>query len=147
MTWANDSGRPHSVTSALGAWRYAALLCGLVLAVGARPAQAGINVWTSHGPEGGRVGALAVDPKNPTTLYAGTHGGGVFPIGQVSTCVGDRTGDGQVSIDELITMVNIALGTTSIVECGSGDADHDAEITIDEILTAVNVALTGSGGG
>src|SRR5262250_3185752 len=40
--------------------------------------HAGNNVWTSFGPEGGRVYALALDPTTPTTLYAGTGGGGVF---------------------------------------------------------------------
>ena len=40
--------------------------------------SAGINVWTSHGPEGGQICALAIDPATPTTLYAGTYGGGVF---------------------------------------------------------------------
>ena len=32
---------------------------------------AGPNVWTSIGPYGGWVRALAVDPKNPGTVYAG----------------------------------------------------------------------------
>lgn len=41
-------------------------------------ASAGINQWTSNGPEGGTIGALAVDPLNPLTLYAGTAGNGVF---------------------------------------------------------------------
>ena len=41
------------------------------------PVSAGNNIWTSHGPEGGPVNALALDPVTPTTLYAGT-GGGVF---------------------------------------------------------------------
>jgi len=40
--------------------------------------SAGINVWTSNGPEGGRIYTLAIDPVTPTTLYAGTWGGGVF---------------------------------------------------------------------
>ena len=39
---------------------------------------AGINVWTSNGPEGGRIRALAIDPVTPDTLYAGTEGGGLF---------------------------------------------------------------------
>ena len=30
------------------------------------------------GPPGGDVRALAIDPSNPATLYAGTNGGGVF---------------------------------------------------------------------
>ena len=40
--------------------------------------SAGTNVWTSNGPEGGNINALAIDPTTPTTLYAGTDGGGVF---------------------------------------------------------------------
>jgi hypothetical protein len=38
---------------------------------------AGLNVWTSNGPENGDVLALAVDPVTPTTLYAGTQNSGV----------------------------------------------------------------------
>jgi hypothetical protein len=41
-------------------------------------AQAGINQWTSNGPEGGRISALAIDPTTPSTLYAGTPGQGVY---------------------------------------------------------------------
>jgi hypothetical protein len=34
--------------------------------------------WIGHGPEGGVVRTLAVDPANPGTVYAGTAAGGVF---------------------------------------------------------------------
>ncbi len=40
--------------------------------------SAGTNVWTSHGPEGGPIIALAIDPATPTTLYAVTYVSGVF---------------------------------------------------------------------
>ena len=59
------------------------------------------------------------------------------------SCVGDCDGTGSVTVDEIITMVNIALGTISVAGCGSGDANHDNQVTIDEILTAVNAALNG----
>jgi photosystem II stability/assembly factor-like uncharacterized protein len=36
--------------------------------------HAGVNVWTSFGPEGGPVYSLAIDPSNPSTLYAGGRG-------------------------------------------------------------------------
>jgi hypothetical protein len=62
----------------------AALVCAVSLVAGARPAEAGINVWTSLGPPGGSVQALAADPTTPTTLYAGTGGAGVYKIEQVS---------------------------------------------------------------
>ena len=34
--------------------------------------------WTSLGPEGGTINALAIDPKTPTTMYAGSDFSGVF---------------------------------------------------------------------
>jgi len=63
------------------------------------------------------------------------------------TCVGDCNGNRSVTVDELLTMVNIALGTTNVSQCAAGDANGDHQITIDEILTAVNNALNGCGGG
>jgi hypothetical protein len=58
-------------------------------------------------------------------------------------CIGDCNGDGEVSVDELLTMVNIALGTADIASCVAGDANRDGTITIDEILAAVVNALNG----
>ncbi len=52
-----------------------ALSAGILLA---SVAKAGINEWTSLGPEGGVVNALAIDPSNPSTIYVGTPRGGVF---------------------------------------------------------------------
>ena len=46
------------------------------------PSAVGTDVWTSIGPEGGCIRALAIDPATPNTLYAGTWGGGVFSIQQ-----------------------------------------------------------------
>jgi len=63
--------------------------------------------------------------------------------GPPPSCVGDCGGEGQVTIDELLTMVNIALGTGSMAECKPGDDNDDGQITIDEILRAVNAALNG----
>ena len=67
MTRSTDSGRRW-----LGLSACAALVGAASLIAGGRPAQAGINVWTSHGPEGGSVRVLAIDPTTPGTLYAGT---------------------------------------------------------------------------
>lgn len=38
----------------------------------------GCNEWTTNGPWGGGITSLAVDPKMPTTVYAGTWGAGIF---------------------------------------------------------------------
>lgn len=58
-------------------------------------------------------------------------------------CVGDCNSDGQVTVGEILTMVNIALGNASVEACFAGDANRDGQITIDEILTAVSNALNG----
>jgi hypothetical protein len=48
-----------------------------------------------------------------------------------------------VTVDEILTTVNIALGNGGVTGCGAGDANHNGQITVDEILTAVNKALNG----
>jgi hypothetical protein len=48
-----------------------------------------------------------------------------------------------VTVDEILTMVNIALGNEPLSDCGAGDGNGDHQITVDEILTAVNYALSG----
>lgn len=58
-------------------------------------------------------------------------------------CVGDCDGSGDVTINELLTMVNVALENTPLTACVAGDADRNGQITIDEVLTAVNNALNG----
>jgi len=57
-------------------------------------------------------------------------------------CAGDCDHSGEVTIDELLLLVNIALGTTPPAACVAGDLDHSGDITVDEILAAVNVALS-----
>ena len=49
----------------------------LLFSIFSSGASAGLNAWTTNGPEGGNTWALAIDPTTPATLYAGT-GGGVF---------------------------------------------------------------------
>ena len=66
-----------------------------------------------------------------------------LPAGAEIACAGDCGNDGPVTIDELLRMVDIALGTAPLAGCINGDVDHDGEIRIDEILAAVYVASTG----
>ena len=61
------------------------LLIGLLtflIASQTGPVSAESYAWTSHGPYGGVIRALAINPAAPSTLYAGTNvagtGGGVF---------------------------------------------------------------------
>lgn len=57
-------------------------------------------------------------------------------------CTGDCDGSGDVTVNELITMVNIALGTANVSTCPAGDPDGSGDITINEIIAAVGFALT-----
>lgn len=60
-------------------------------------------------------------------------------------CVGDCTNDGAVTVAELLSMVNIALGNAAITGCLAGDGNRDKQISINDILAAVNNALNGCG--
>jgi hypothetical protein len=60
-----------------------------------------------------------------------------------TACPGDCNGDGNVTVNELIQGVNIALGTMAVTECPSFDADDNNEVTVSELIKAVNNALTG----
>lgn len=65
------------------------------------------------------------------------------PANAGTACVGDCNGDGSVTVDEIVTMVNIALGNSPIGSCPAGDSSGDGAITVDEIITATNNALSG----
>ena len=54
------------------------LLSAVLWASSANLAYGGFNVWTPIGPDGGFILALAVDPRTPATVYAGTQNGGLF---------------------------------------------------------------------
>jgi len=60
-----------------------------------------------------------------------------------NVCVGDCNGDGTVSISEVLTGVNIALGTEPLSRCPSFDTDHNGVLAIQELLAAVLSAVDG----
>lgn len=65
----------------------------------------------------------------------------VLPAAAHGACTGDCDDDKAVSIDELITLVNVALGNVSVDVCPYGDRDHDRVIAIDELVRAVGHAV------
>jgi hypothetical protein len=100
----------------------------------------------------GKRPAAAFHRLLPVVLPAGllcfaqlhaTTAAGVVGTGTSESCVGDCSDDGAVSIDEIITLVNIALGNAGVGGCTAGDANVNGQITIDEILMAVSSALNG----
>lgn len=61
-------------------------------------------------------------------------------------CPGDCDASGEVTVDEIITGVNVALGFVPLPSCPVFDHDGDGAVTVDEILRAVNSALNGCRG-
>jgi hypothetical protein len=59
------------------------------------------------------------------------------------TCAGDCDSSGSVGVDELMVMVNIALGEAPLAGCAAADTNADGRVTVDEIVAAVSNALTG----
>ena len=58
-------------------------------------------------------------------------------------CVGDCNDDHEVTVDELIKGVDIALGTLPLGDCPSFDTNGDGEVTVNELIQGVNNALNG----
>lgn len=61
-------------------------------------------------------------------------------------CQGDCDGSGDVSVDELIRGVNIALGNDPANWCLAFDADLSHSVTMGELISAVDAALRGCRG-
>lgn len=89
------------------------------------------------------VTALAIAPEHPSTLYAGTRFSGVFVLQQAPFCGGDCSGDGRVTIDELIAGVTMALASRPVSRCPHCDDDGDGTVEIAELIRAVDHALLG----
>jgi len=61
-------------------------------------------------------------------------------------CGGDCDQNCAVTVDEILTMVNGALGQVPVASCNSGDTNIDGQLTVDEILAGVSNALQGCNG-
>jgi dienelactone hydrolase len=72
-------------------------------------------------------------------ICAAANGAVAAPVG----CAGDCNGDGAVAIDELVTGVAQALGTTAGDGCPRFDRDGDGSVSIAELIAAVAAALDG----
>jgi hypothetical protein len=58
-------------------------------------------------------------------------------------CVGACTQPASVTVNDLLTVIEIAAGRTSVDECPSADANGDQQVSLEEVLQAVNNALDG----
>lgn len=82
-------------------------------------------------------------PDTPTATATATPTATLTETPTAQPCLGDCGGDNQVTVDEIVTGVNIALGLAPLENCPVFDGDGDGQVTVDEIIRAVNHALTG----
>jgi len=58
-------------------------------------------------------------------------------------CPGDCAASGAVDINDLVTLVNVSLGSMPISQCVTADLDHNSVIEINELVSAVLLAERG----
>jgi hypothetical protein len=92
----------------------------------------------------GQADAATVSPADGT--YAVVGGFWVAFAGTpIGGCVGDCSGNGMVTVDEIVLGVNILLDARPLNRCPSFDTDGSSSVTVDELIRSVNDALTGCG--
>lgn len=62
---------------------------------------------------------------------------------QAPSCVGDCDTSGAVTIEELVTLVSVALGESTSACSATADLNGDHKIAVDELIVALNQALHG----
>ena len=119
----------------------------VLLGVGDGTLMPAVNFDVGAGPFGLAAADLNRDGRQDITSANIDEGTATVLLNETEPpafeCVGDCNGDGQVTVNELIVMVNIALGNAPLSQCTAGDANTDGEITINEIIAAVNNTLSG----
>src|SRR5215468_5428416 len=60
-----------------------------------------------------------------------------------AACVGDCSGDGVVTVDEVLQGVGINLGDLPLTACRAFDENNDGVVTVNEVITALLNALNG----
>jgi hypothetical protein len=60
-----------------------------------------------------------------------------------ATCIGDCNGDGQVTVEEILTGVGMVLESRAPDVCAAFDPDHGGAVSVSDLVGAVNNALDG----
>jgi hypothetical protein len=122
-------------------------LSGTVVTFYPEPGFAGNDAFTVAAWDGSaqsNLGTVSVSvagaAPTPTPTVSPT------PADPASACVGDCDGSHEVTVDELIVGVNIALENALPSDCPAFDCNQSGQVTIDCLLQAVNAALDGCGG-
>lgn len=91
------------------------------------------------------VTATATTTPTPPPTATATASATPTEDAVIEPCTGDCNGDGEVTVDEIVLGIGIALGNAAIETCVRFDANADGQVTVDEVVQAVNRALDGCG--
>src|SRR4029453_9122779 len=88
--------------------------------------------------------ATGTSLRSPTATLTGVPGTPTATATRgPARCPGDCNGDGMVTIDELVTLVNITLNSADVATCPAGDRDDNGTVTIEEMVLAMATTLRG----
>lgn len=120
-----------------------ALLLGLLLTVAltAPSAHGGFDAWTSNGPYGGEVTALAFDPVQAGTVYAGTQWGGLFKSVDGGSTWSSANGTGLQVLNRVSSLA-IDPSSTSTLYVGAPCSGIYKSLDGGQSWSAVNNGLT-----
>jgi photosystem II stability/assembly factor-like uncharacterized protein len=120
----------------------ALLLCAALLYP--HVAHGGVNLWTSNGPSGAVVTALAIDPLQSDTLYAGTSGKGVFQsVDAGGTWRPTNEGLGDIYIEALLVAPDQRRVATARSTLFAASPNHGVFASVDrgQTWTPMNSGL------
>lgn len=111
-----------------------------------------IGVGTPHPTRTPTIAATSAQSRTPTQSrtpspsITATSTRAATPTPPLpGACDGDCNGDLHVTVDEIVFLVFVALGSLPAEGCPHADVDGDGKITVDEILRFVAAALDGCG--
>lgn len=122
------------------------------------PTEGGIFSFTIHAEDSaqdtldGTFDISIADPDVPTPTETpdptatATATPSVTPSSTVAVCIGNCSGDGAVTVDELVSLLNIALGAKPASVCPEG-IPTGAAVDVALLVRAVANALGGCGAG
>jgi photosystem II stability/assembly factor-like uncharacterized protein len=111
----------------------------LFISVMSRQASAGLNQWTSIGPEGGYINTLAIDPINTNVIYTGTFSNGVFK----SVDAGANWSPANASLTNLnVRTLVIDPSQSSVIYAGTDGGGVFKSMNGGANWSAINTGLT-----
>ncbi len=99
---------------------------------------------TPTGQATATVTATAIDSATPSPgTPSASPSPTPTPTAIAQPCVGDCAGDAMVSVADLITCVNVALGAQPVSICPACDPGGDGMVSVSDLIQGVNNALNG----